>query len=174
MTIYLLGLRGAGKSTLGPLLAARLGGSFVDLDQIVAEVLGHATAGDAFAAVGEPAFRGAELAALADPRVSAAKVVALGGGTPTIASAAEVLRARIASGDRLVYLRAKAETLQDRIRVAGSPKRPSLTGKDPVAEMPEVLARRDPLYRQLATATIEVDGKSQDEVLRGLISAVSA
>jgi len=215
--LVLMGLRGSGKSTLGRLLAARLGVGFLDLDDLVLERLGCGSVAQAWAELGEPAFRRAETECLGewvgetrdsecpapgqsrDPECLApARVVALGGGTPTAPGAAELLRRASKAGSiKLVYLRATPPTLRGRLartepeaqarsltrrgkkhplpnpppRGAGEgaghtnshtdatpdPNRPSLTGADPLDEIDEVFAARDPLYRELATHVIQID-----------------
>lgn len=171
MTIYLMGLRGSGKSTVGRLLAARVGGVFVDLDDLTPGVLRCATAAEALRTKGEPAFRAAEREALDDPRVGAAAVVGLGGGTPTHQASAEELRKRVGAGDHLVYLRASVDTLRARLAATDLSKRPSLTGADPLAEVAAVWAKRDPIYLGLATAIVEVDGRTEAEVVERVLSA---
>ncbi|MDQ7013836.1 MAG: shikimate kinase [Planctomycetota bacterium] len=210
--LLLMGLRGSGKSTLGRQLAARLGVRFVDLDDAVLERLGCGSVAQAWAKLGEPAFRRAETECLGEwvgesraPECPApARVVALGGGTPTAPGAAELLRrASKAGAVKLVYLRATPVTLRSRLestepeaqarsltrrekkhplpegegerhplpnpppRGAGEgarrtnshtdPNRPSLTGADPLGEIDEVFAARDPLYQELATHVIQID-----------------
>ena len=160
MAIYLLGLRGSGKSTVGPLVAASLSTAFVDLDDITPGILGHATAADALRAHGLPAFRAAERLALDDPRVLAAGVIALGGGTPTHPPCEAELRRRASLGDRLIYLRATPATLRERLASTNLAARPSLTGAGVLDEIESLWAQRDPLYQSLATTIIEVDGLS--------------
>jgi shikimate kinase len=151
----LLGLRGAGKSTLGPMIASRAGVPVVDLDDRTREALGHATVADAWREAGEPAFRDAEArslrAALAGPRC----VLALGGGTPTAPGAADALRT--AAGARritLTYLHALPDALRARLR-EGDANRPSLTGAGMLDEIDAVYRARDPLYRELATHIVD-------------------
>lgn len=174
MTIYLMGLRGSGKTTLGPALAARLGsstsgGAFVDLDEITHTMLGAASAAEALHRFGEPAFRAAERRALDEPRVLTASVVGLGGGTPTHPASEVELRRRAAFGDRLLYLRASPETLRARLAATDLSARPSLTGADVLDEITVLFARRDPLYRGLASAVIEIDGLLEHECLARLV-----
>jgi shikimate kinase len=171
VTTYLLGLRGSGKSTVGRLAAERLGGAFIDLDDLTPALLGCATAAEALRSHGEPAFRAAERRALDDPRVRSAAVVALGGGTPTFPPSAEELRARAAAGDHLLYLRASAATLRVRLAATDLSTRPSLTGADPLAEVATLWARRDPAYRALATRVIDVDGLGVDALVEAVLGA---
>jgi shikimate kinase len=164
VAIYLLGLRGSGKTTIGRIVAPSLGLPFVDLDDITPGILGHATAAGALQALGLPAFRDAERQALDDPRVLTAGIVSLGGGTPTHPPCEAELRRRTALGDRLIYLRATPATLRERLATTNLAARPSLTGADPLAEIPTLWAQRDPLYQSLATTIIEVDGLSDRSV----------
>lgn len=160
--LILIGLRGSGKSTLARELAARLSGAWVDLDDVTPRELACATVADAWSTRGEPAFRAAEVAALAKVLAGDALVIALGGGTPTAPGAAELLRAEQHAGRaRVVYLRASPTTLRVRLRDAMGANRPSLTGGDPLAEIEDVFARRDGPYRRIADRVIEVDGMSE-------------
>ncbi len=167
--LILIGLRGSGKSTLARGLAARLSCAWVDLDDFTPKELGCATVAEAWETHREPAFRAAEVAALSRVLGGGARVIALGGGTPTAPGAAELLRAEQSAGRaRVVYLRASASALRERLRGAMDANRPSLTGGDPLAEMDEVFARRDEPYRRIADRVIEVDGMSAGNVVDAL------
>ncbi len=156
MHIILIGLRGSGKSTIGRKLADELWRDFVDLDLLVLEKFAEPTITEIFEKHGEAAWREAEVEALAEVLQREELVLSLGGGAAMIPAARELLRARQNQGDRIVYLRATAETLQARLeRDPGD--RPSLTGLGTVAEVAAILAERDPVYRELADQTIEVD-----------------
>lgn len=179
--LILMGLRGSGKSTIGRVLGARVGGVCLEVDALVAERLGVRDAGEAFARVGEAGFREAEvevLGAVLDGieseggRGADRVIVSLGGGTPTAPGASELLRrARDSIGILLVYLHADVGVLSERLREVGEDgNRPSLTGKGVVEEIGEVYASRDGLYRELASAVIEVGGESVD----GAVEAVRA
>ncbi len=167
--LYLLGLRGSGKSTLGRRLAASMRCGFVDLDDVTARVLKAATPADALRLLGEPAFREGEAAALREPDALAAGVVALGGGTPAGKRSAQLLADQQLAGARLIYLRAEARTLRDRLAATDLATRPSLTGADPLVEIEVVHARRDPLYLEIADDVLQVDGMSEDEALAKLV-----
>lgn len=157
-----MGLRGSGKSTLGPLLAERLRCVFFDLDDLTARRLHSVTAAQAWHRHGEPAFRAAEAAELgtlleAGRNTPAPRVIALGGGTPTAPGAAELIRAGTANGQtRVVYLRATPAQLTERLRTTTLTDRPTLTGRGTLEEITEVFAKRDPLYAQLASHTLHL------------------
>lgn len=162
-TLILIGLRGSGKSTVGRLLANQVGGSFVDLDEVTPGILGRGTVAQAWELDGQAAFRDAESEALRLTLEAPPAVLALGGGTPTAPGAAErINQARRSGAALVVYLRAAAGELRRRLhgpRPAGAtgpgPDRPSLTGRDPLDEIEDVLAVRDPLYCSLADVVLE-------------------
>lgn len=166
LPIYLLGLRGSGKSTLGRALASKLRAVFVDLDDVTASILKCPTPAEALSKHGQPAFRAAELKALASPALTRAKIVALGGGTPTAPGAPDVLRK---NGAMLVYLRATPETLRDRLASTDLASRPSLTGAEVLAEIDAVFERRDPIYLALADEVIQVDQMDEAQSLECLL-----
>lgn len=168
--LLLIGLRGSGKSTLARALARAERREAIDLDDVTLRALGASDASEAWRVHGEPAFRAAEAAGLAEllksPR---GRVVALGGGTPTAPGAAEAIREACATGGAVVvYLRATPQVLASRLRASGpGANRPSLTGAGPIEEIESVFAQRDPLYRRLATRTIE-GVETVDDALRAL------
>jgi shikimate kinase len=170
MNLILMGLRGSGKSTLGHRLAAKHRLHFVDLDQRTPGYLGERTAAEAWLKYGEASFREAELRALHAAIAEEPDILALGGGTPMASGAEEVVRGLKSPSDtfsRLVYLRASAPVLRARLegKMAG---RPSLTGGDPLEEIENVLAVRDPVYRALADEVVEVGELTEHEALLAL------
>lgn len=173
--IILLGLRGSGKTTLGPQLAKRLSLPFTDLDTITPQLLNRPTVAEAWQLDGEPAFRRAEAQALSDCLLRTPLVLALGGGTPTALGASDLLREQTAtSGSIIIYLRAPADVLRTRLQTTGpGANRPSLTGANPLNEIEQVLAARDPLYRDLATYIIEIANKSPDQCLNEILQHIS-
>jgi shikimate kinase len=164
--LVLIGLRGAGKSTVGRLLADRCGGGLVDLDERTAKAMGETSPGEALSRHGESAFRRAELDALTVAMREPIAVLSLGGGTPTAQGAATALmNAQHAGRIRIVYLRALPNSLRERLASSGEALRPSLTGRGTLAEVDELFEQRDPLYRRLAAVTIDVDALEPESVV---------
>lgn len=157
--ILIIGLRGAGKSTTGRALADRLSRAFVDLDQRTLAIMNAPTVAQAWREHGEPAFRDAESRALAEVLALSGAVVSLGGGTPTAPGCERMIRDEIGAGRAIVvYLHAEPQLLADRVRHDPPEHRPRLLGLDQAEaerEMELVYARRDPLYRSLATHIID-------------------
>ncbi len=167
--VLLIGLRGSGKTTLGRLLAEKLHRPFVDMDDRTAALLGADSVAEAWAKHHESGFRQAETRALKKILVNLGQVVALGGGTPTAPGARNILLESQADGkSRIIYLRAGAHTLRERLKSADLTDRPSLTGTDTITEIDLVLAQRDGPYRTLADEVVKVDGLSESTVLREL------
>ncbi len=149
--LSLVGYRACGKSTIGRLVAQRLGWPFVDADHIVEEAIGMPIR-TFFAAHGEAAFRDAESDAL--DRILAGDrclVLATGGGAVLRETNRSLLTAR---GGTVAYLHAPAEALQARLRHSAG-GRPSLTGVPVADEVPALLAARDPLYRAVAAHLVD-------------------
>lgn len=174
MHLVLMGLRGSGKSMLGARLAARHRLRFVDLDQRTPGILGVRSVAEAWNRYGEAAFREAEVAALREVIDEDPEILALGGGTPMAPGGADLVRSLKepagASRPRVVYLRADAATLARRLRESGVADRPSLTGTDPINEIAQVLAMRDPVYLALADAVVETGRLDLEGALRELDS----
>lgn len=163
--VVLLGLRGSGKSSVGAALAGMIDRSFIDLDDVTCSLLDAPTVAEAWQRRGVAAFRLAETAALRRVLATRGQIISLGGGTPTAPGAADLLRT--AARDRaalLIYLRAPAEVLRDRLAASDPALRPPLTGADPLAEIDIVLARRDPLYLSLADHIIDTRSITPGEV----------
>jgi shikimate kinase len=167
--VVLVGPRGAGKSTVAPLLAAELGCRAVDTDERLAAAVGR-SAGEHLAAVGEAAFRQAEEAiVLAVLAAAEDAVVALGGG----AVLAAAVRSALQADDLFVaFLNAAVPVLQRRIREGGG--RPSLTGRGAAAEVGEVLAARLPLYREVADVEVDTGAEPATATVAALVRSLRA
>ncbi len=151
----LIGPPGAGKSTVGALLAARLGVSFTDTDAEVEAVAGKPV-GDIFVEDGEPAFRDMEREAVARTLQTANGVVAVGGG----AVLDERTQERLA-GRPVVYLETGFAAAAQRVGLAQA--RPLLL-RNPRATLKALLDQRLPIYQKLAWITILTDTQSPDQL----------
>lgn len=141
--LYLIGPRGAGKSSVGRLAAGRLGLPLVDVDTLIEQRAGRDVR-RIFAEQGEPAFRALERQAMLDLlQDDRAAVVATGGGCVLDPE----VRGRLGQLRAVFWLTAELPVLERRI--AGS-ARPSLTGDDPARELEQIVSRREPLYRAAA------------------------
>jgi shikimate kinase len=159
--IVLTGFMGSGKSTVGPLLAARLGWRFVDVDDVIEAEAGTKIA-ELFARHGEAAFRQRELEAIAKLVEAEELVLALGGG----AIETELNRTLLlgSAGTLLVHLDVELETTLK--RCAGTEEtRPILADRANLATRYE---KRLPLYRE-AHLSIRVDGLTPEEAVEAIV-----
>ena len=166
MIIFLIGARGSGKTTVGRMLANKLGFSLRDTDALITKKAG-CTIADIVSREGWDSFRAREGKAL----VKAAKpdrVIATGGGMVL----AEANRALMRDSGIVFYLEASAEALHERLSLNLHPEqRPSLTGGDPLQEIASVLQQREPLYR--AAAHYNVDATlSPAEVAAAIVKLI--
>ena len=166
-SIALIGLRGAGKSTLGAKLAASLGLPFVELDREVEKEAG-APLGEVFAMYGQDAFRRFERRAL--ERVLAEQpraVIATGGSLVTDPGTYELLLERC----RCVWLKASAQEHMARVLAQGD-TRPFKGRSAALDEIRKLLADRERLYGR-AGAAVDTSGKSVRQALADLKKAVA-
>jgi len=149
LIVFLVGMPGSGKSTVGRQLARRLGLPFFDSDHLIEQRLGCSIR-EYFAREGEAAFRDVEEQVLAElARGGSAAVVATGGG----AVLREANRQNLRQGGQVVYLRSSPEDLYRRLR--NDTQRPLLQVADPLGKLRTLHTERDPLYRE--TAHFQID-----------------
>ncbi len=155
--IVLIGYRATGKTSLARVLAERLGWDWIDADVEIERRVGKSIA-RIFAEDGEPAFRDFEAEVMQDLLARQRLVIASGGGAPM---RPETRQAMQKSG-RVVWLKASPETIHQRMNTdpTTGTRRPALTDQGGLEEIRQLLARREPIYRQ--TATIEVDTERND------------
>ncbi|HEX4541251.1 MAG TPA: shikimate kinase [Acidimicrobiales bacterium] len=163
--IFIVGMMGSGKTTIGRLLAKRLGWRHLDSDEQVGRDTGQ-TVPEIFAQRGEPAFRAAEARALAAAAVAdTPTVVSVAGGAVLDPDNRHVLR----RGGVVVWLWAPVETLAQRVGDgAGRP----LLGDDPAAALRHLYAERRPVYQDLAQAVVDVDGVDVRTVVDRVLAAL--
>ena len=161
--IFLVGLMGAGKTTVGRLLARRLKMRFIDSDHEVERRCGVKIP-VIFEIEGEPGFRSREQLAIAELTALDGIVLATGGGVVL----AEENRRRLAAAGTVIYLRARPEDLYRRVR--HDQTRPLLATSDPLARLRELHAERDPLYRAIADLVVETGSQSVQSLARELFT----
>ena len=151
--IYLVGLMGAGKTTVGRQLAKRLGRRFVDSDHEI-EARTGVRIPLIFEIEGEAGFRCREVAVLEALTLEHDLVLATGGGAVLDARN----RANLQRSGIVIYLSAQPRQLWERTR--HNRNRPLLQVADPLARLQELYAQRDPLYREIADIIVECSGGS--------------
>lgn len=163
--VALLGLRGAGKSTVGPLLAARLGRAFVELDDHIESETGLRIA-ELFQLHGEAYYRQAERQALERVLAGPACVLAVGGGLVTEPATFSLLRAVATT----IWLRAEPEDHWQRVLAQGD-TRPMADNERAFQDLRRILAAREPLYRQ-ANQVIDTANRSVTAVVDALCAGL--
>jgi len=161
MKIFLVGPPGAGKSTIGRQLSQMFNVPFYDVDEVV-ETRAGADIPWIFDVEGEQGFRDRESAVIAELAGLSEGIIATGGGVVL----REGNRLQLSCGGAVVYLEASIKTLVN--RTSRNNKRPLLAGTDPKPKLVELMAVREPLYREVATMTIKSGGTSAKH-LAGLI-----
>lgn len=172
--VLLIGLRGAGKTTVGRSLAQRLGRPFYDLDDLVLRRLEARSVRAVFEREGEAAWRAGEQDALSAFLAApvALSVLALGGGAPMVPGIADFITKAKAEGRALVvHLQCDPSTAAQRLsRDPGD--RTSITGAGLIEELAALYEVRDGRYRALADLSIDANEGEADAVVGRLIEAL--
>ena len=159
--IFLMGFMGAGKTTVGKILAKRLRLTFIDLDEVIEKEL-NLTILEIFSRYGEDFFRDAETKALRSIADKDRYVVATGGG---VVLRKENWQIMIANGIT-VYLRAPAEVLWTRVR--NNTSRPLLQVENPFERLCELFTQRIPQYEK-ADLIVDTENVSPEDVAEEII-----
>ena len=160
--IVLVGFMGAGKTTVGRLLAAKLGVPFTDSDHVIEDRAAKPIP-QIFADDGEPAFRALEHQVIADLLGGPDLVLALGGG-----AAEHALTRKLLAEAPVAYLRVSyAEAHR---RVGGDGGRPMLARPD----IADVYAARQAGYAAVATLTVDVDDRSPADISRDILARLGS
>jgi len=159
--LFLVGLMGAGKTTLGRQLARRLDKTFIDADHELEARLGVPIP-TIFEIEGETGFRDREEAIIGEIATRSGIVLATGGG----AVMREASRVCLRENGTVLCLHAEPETLWQRLR--NSRHRPMLKAPDPRNRLVELYQLRDPLYREVADHVIESDREAVIRFVRWL------
>jgi shikimate kinase len=161
--LFLVGMMGAGKTTVGRLIARRLKRPFFDSDQEIEHRCGVDIRA-IFDIEGEAGFRARESQVIAELAAREGIVLATGGG----AVLDRENRRRLAAAGTVVYLHARPEALFERVR--HDKHRPLLATPDPLARLGELYALRDPLYREVADLVCETGRQSAQSLARSLLA----
>jgi shikimate kinase len=163
--VLLIGMMGAGKSTTGHLLAARLGWPYLDSDDEIARQTGR-TVPEIWKADGEAAFRAEEARVLAEATTSDGPcVVAVAGGAVLDPDN----RARVRRGGLVVWLRAEVAVLAARVGTGAG--RPLLEG-GAAAALERLSVQRAPIYAELADLVFDVDQLSPPQVVDRIVAGL--
>jgi shikimate kinase len=160
--LVLVGLMGAGKTTVGRECATRLERPFVDTDDVVVALAGMPFP-EYFAVYGEPAFRALERQAVVDVCASPEPlVIACGGGTTNDPDN----RRRLRAAGMVVWLRASTAVLA--ARVGSGADRPLLAG-DPIGALDRLGAAREPAYEAVSHVAVDTEGSDVDAVVDAVL-----
>lgn len=161
----LVGLPGAGKTTIGRKLARRLDVPFRDADQMIEESEGRSIP-EIFAADGEPGFREIEERTVGEALDSFGGVLSLGGGAVLSA----VTRQRL-QGHRVIHL---TIGVAEGVRRSRGSSRPLLAGGDVTARYQALLTERSPLYREVAWSTVSTERRSSGKVVTDIVDRLGS
>ena len=163
--VYLVGLMGAGKTTIGRALATRLGLGFVDSDRVVEERTGVSIP-TVFEIEGEEGFRKRESLVIAELSHMSGLVVATGGG----AVLRPENRTNLKASGFVVYLNVPPHLLWERTR--HDKNRPLLKVANPLLRLKELYLERDPFYREVADLVIDGGKVKTQGVLQLLVNEI--
>ncbi|CAL9635019.1 Shikimate kinase [Streptomyces sp. enrichment culture] len=161
--VVLVGPMGVGKSTVGQLLAERLGVGYRDTDDDIVAEQGRAIA-DIFVDEGEPAFRAVEKRAVHRALTEHEGVLALGGGAVLDADTRALL-----AGQRVVYL---SMDVEEAARRTGLNAARPLLAINPRKQWRELMEARRHLYEEVARAVVATDARTPDEVAQAVLDAL--
>jgi len=168
MLAALMGYRGCGKTTIGKRIADRLWAKFVDIDDLIIRQAGGMSIRDIFLQHGEPYYRDIETECLREALKQSEIILALGGGTVIRDENREMLRA---DGGKIFYLKCDPEELDRRIKndPTSALHRPSLTSLGGgIQEIRIKLSEREPLYREVMNAELDVTNLTPEEAVHYL------
>ncbi len=163
--IALIGIMGAGKSAVARILGEHLGTVVADLDAMIEAEEGSSVA-ELFERSGEALFRRRESELLSQALAAGARVVACGGGVVLDPARRALLRERTL----VVWLEVSPAEAARRVGRDGA-SRPLLRGSDPASELASLLAKRAPLYAEVAAARVATDGRTPDQVAAEVLEA---
>ncbi len=157
--IVLIGFMGAGKTSVGRLLAKEMGYDFVDTDNMI-EQAHHQTIGEIFATKGEEYFRELETNTIKDMVNNLEHtIVSTGGGLPL----KDINQSLLQQLGVVIYLYSTKETTLERVAKDGT--RPILAGEDVEKKIENLLSKREPIYEKVANIKVKTDHRSFDDII---------
>jgi 3-dehydroquinate synthase len=165
--IFLVGLMGAGKTTIGRLLARRLGMHFADSDHEI-EARTGASVPWIFEIEGEPSFRRREAEMIRELTAGSGLVLATGGGAVLDPESRRLLAER----GTVIYLRASVNSIL--ARTAHDKNRPLLQTADPRGKLEDLTAQREPLYREIADIVIDTGRPNVQSMVQSILDQLAA
>jgi shikimate kinase len=165
MNLILCGMMGAGKTSVGKEVAKALGWRWYDTDQLIVERHGNVT--EIFAKHGETYFRQLETEIVKELVQADCMVLSVGGGLVLREENVSLLR----KNGQIVFLCASVETLEKRLQLDSS--RPLLQTEESLRErLQRLLKERTPIYEAVADFTVNVDGKTLEEIAAEIVSQI--
>lgn len=163
MNAVLCGMMGSGKTTIGVEIAEKTGRRWYDTDEVIVDRYGKIS--DIFEYYGEEYFRKIETEVVKELSLQDGLIISTGGGLVLKEENTELLK----RNGKIVFLRAKKETLAGRLTVDGT--RPLLQAKTEsiLDRLEKLLKERSPIYERVADFTVEVDGKTPSEIADEII-----
>lgn len=164
INLYLIGMMGSGKTTVGQILAHRLGYHFFDTDTVIEQAAGQPIA-NIFANLGEPTFRELETQVLAELSAYTKLVIATGGGIVLQQMNWSYLRHGL-----IVWLDVSVEQLCDRLQ--GDTSRPLLQGNEPTQALERILEQRQSLYAQADLHLVVEAAETPEQVANHILEKI--
>ena len=158
MNIVLCGMMGVGKSVVGAALARRAGARWVDTDQMITEKCGEIAT--IFEQFGEEYFRNLEVETVKALVQEDGLVLSVGGGLVLKEENVSLLKCN----GKIVYLRASVETLTERLTADATRPLLKTDGESLSERIEKILTVRTPIYEGVADFTVDVDGKTPEEI----------
>lgn len=170
MVLTLIGYRATGKTCLAQRLAAALEWDSIDADVEIERRAGKSIK-RIFEEDGEPAFRDLEAEVIADLCKKDRIVIASGGGVPMREASRQAMR----QAGKVVWLKATPETILSRMTedLTTAERRPDLTDRGGLQEIIDMLAMREPLYRETADLEVDTEQKSLEELTKEILERVN-
>src|SRR3989344_5471559 len=166
MNIAFIGFRGTGKTTIGQRVAKRLNMKFTDIDKEIVKTAGKSVP-EIFAQSGEEGFRILERKAVADISSQDNMCIACGGGVVLFKENIDNLK----RNSTIILLEAQARVIYRRIR--NDSNRPSLTGKEKMDEIIQLLGEREPLYEAAAEMKFDTSQDSVPQTVQKIIDELN-